>query len=153
MQLSQSANDSFVQCGLVLHAQRGVLSRHAMQHVGNFLFVAVARGFQSKAKDRLREVQRLEMNVIVFLRIVQNGVEVDVIDLGDSDDVSRHGGIHFHVILALQPVQVRHLERLAGIADKQLRIRRHRSLMHAEYAELADKWVDFHLEYVCENVF
>jgi hypothetical protein len=45
-----------------------------------------------------------------------------------------------------------HLERLASVADEQLRVARHGAPVDAEDAELADERIDDDLEHVREHV-
>ena len=51
--------------------------------------------------------------MILVVRIVQHGVEVDLVDLGDRADVARHERVGLDEVLALQQVGVADLERLA----------------------------------------
>ena len=55
-------------------------------------------------------------------------------------------------LLALQHEQVADLERLAAVADEELRVLGDRALVHAEDAELADERVHHDLEDVREDV-
>ena len=90
--------------------------------------------------------------VILVVRVVQHGVEMDLVDLGHRADVARHRLRDLDVILALQLEQVRELDRLARVAHEQLRARPHRALVHAEDAELADERIDRDLEHVRDDV-
>ena len=118
MEVTQSAYYCFIERAVVINFQRRFLGSHSMQDIRQFLLVAVPVGFKCKPEDRLWEIQRLEMNVIVFLRIVQHCIEVNVINLGDSNNVARHGLIYFNMFLALQAIQVGNFERFSCIADE-----------------------------------
>ena len=63
-----------------------------------------------------------------------------------------HRAVDLDVLAALQHEQVPDLERLAPVADEELRVLGHRALVHAEDAELADERVDDDLEHVREHV-
>ena len=54
--------------------------------------------------------------------------------------------------LAAQQVQVARPDRLAALADVELRARRDAALVHAEHREAADVGVDLDLEHVGERV-
>ena len=71
----------------------------------------------------------LQVDVVLVVRVVQHGVERDFVDLGDGRDVAGHARIGFDVLLALQQEQVADLERLAAVADEELRSRRDRALV------------------------
>ena len=77
---------------------------------------------------------------------------LDLVDLGHRGQVARHRAVDLDVLAALQHEQVADLERLASVADEELRVARHRALVHAEYAELADEGIDDDLEHVREHV-
>jgi hypothetical protein len=88
----------------------------------------------------------LQVDVVVLGRVVQHGVEVDVVDLGHGDDVARHRARHLDMVLALQHEQVADLERLAAVADVELAVPGDRALVDAEDAHPADIGVDGDLE-------
>ncbi len=95
---------------------------------------------------RQREGQRLQMDVLVLRGVVQHRVEVQFVHLGHRTDVAGQRLRHLDMLLALQPEQVRHLERLAAAAHVELAALRHRALVHAEDAELADEGIGGDLE-------
>ena len=66
--------------------------------------------------------------------------------------IARNGAVDLDVLAALQHEQVPDLERLAAVADEELRVARHRALVHAEDAELADERIHHDLEHVREHV-
>ena len=68
--------------------------------------------------------------------------KLDLLDLRDRRDVAGNGPVDLDVLRALQHEQVADLERLAAVADEELRVARDRALVHAEDAELADERVD-----------
>ena len=71
---------------------------------------------------------------------------MQLIDLGHRADVAWVGARHLDMLLALQHEQVVDLEGFAAVADVQQAALRHRALVHAEDAELADKGVGGDLE-------
>lgn len=84
--------------------------------------------------------------------VVQHGVVVQLVNLGQRADVAGAGAGHLHMALALLQVQVRHLERLAPVAHVELRARADGALVHAHEAELADVGVDADLEHLGQHV-
>ena len=86
--------------------------------------------------------------MVLVVGIVQHRVEVQLVDLGHGADVARDRLRDLRVVLSLKLVEMRDLDRLARVADQQLRARAYRSLVDAEDAELADEGVDGHLEHV-----
>ena len=92
------------------------------------------------------------MDLVLVVRIVQHAVELDLVDFRDRRDVARHGAIDLDLLATLQHQQVADLERLAPVADEQLRVAGDRALVYAKDAQLADERVDDHLEHVGEHV-
>ena len=92
------------------------------------------------------------MDVVLVVRIVQHAVEFDLVDLRHRGDVARNRAVHLHALAALQQEEVADLERLAAVADEELRVAGDRALMDAEDAELADERIDDDLEHVREHV-
>jgi hypothetical protein len=117
-----------------------------------FLFLAAALHVNRESIHGLREVQRLKVKVIFVVRIVQDGVVMNVFHLGDGADIAGDARIHFQVLAALDLEQMAHLERFARIADEQLAVGFHGSLVHAEDAELAHERVVADLEHVGDHV-
>ncbi len=64
------------------------------------------------------------MEVVLVVGVVQHGIEVQFVELGHRADVARHRQRHLVVLLALHAEQVRDLDRLARVADEQLRAAR-----------------------------
>ena len=90
--------------------------------------------------------------MILVVRIVQHGVEVQLVDLRDRADVAGYRARNLRVLLALKLIEMRDLERLARIADEELRAGAYRALVHAEHAEPADERIDADLEHVRDHV-
>ena len=86
----------------MLDAQAGIFFGQLVQRGREFLFLALVRGFHRQPEHRLREIQRLQMDLVLVVRIVQHGVEMDFLDLGHAGDVAGHGVVDLHVVLALQ---------------------------------------------------
>ena len=99
-----------------------------------------------------RQLERPGVHVRVLGRVVQDVVELDLVDLGDGADVARDRLVHFDLRLAAQQVEVAGLDRLAALADVELRARRDAALVHAEHREAADVGIDLDLEHVRERV-
>ena len=133
--------------------ERRILRHHPVQHFGNALFVAAALGLDRDAVHRRREFERLHVDVVFLVRIVQHAIEFDLLHLGDGADIARHEFIDLKVILALQLVQVANLERSLAVADIELRILAHSALMDAEDTNLAHVGVGDDLEYVRQHMF
>jgi hypothetical protein len=152
VQLRQAAHDGLVHHRVVLDRQGRVLGRDLREHVVDASDVARALGFDRQAEHRPGEVERLHVDVVLVVRVVQHAVEDDVVDLGHRADVARHEPRHLDHLLALQQERVRDLERLLAVADVELRVRADRALVHAEHADLADEGVVPDLEHVREHV-
>ena len=138
--------------GVVLDDERRILGDHPVQHLGDPLLVAALLRRDRDALHRRRELERPHVDVVLVVRVVQHAVELDLVDLRHRGDVAGHGAVDLDVLAALQHEQVADLERLAAVADEELRVLGHRALVHAEDAELADERVDHHLEHVREHV-
>ena len=82
----------------------------------------------------VRELQRAQVDVVLVVRIVQHGVELDLLDLGHRADVAGDQRVGLDVFLALELVEVADLERPLAVADEELRVLRDRALVDAEYA-------------------
>ena len=65
----------------------------------------------------------LRVDVVLVVRVVQHGVEVDLVDLGDGADVAGHASLDLGLVLAPQHEEVADLERLAAVADEELPVR------------------------------
>ena len=152
VQVAQRAQHRLVGRRIVLDDDRRVLGDHPVQHVGDPLLVAALLRRDRDAVHRHRELEGPHVDVVLVVRVVQHAVELDLVDLGDGGDVAGHRAVDLDVLAALQHEQVPDLERLAAVADEELRVLGHRALVDAEDAELADERVDDHLEHVREHV-
>ena len=133
-------------------SERRVLRRELVHRFRDPLLVAAALRFDGEAVHRRGEFQRREMDVVFVVRVVQHGVEMDLVHLRDRADVARHERIGFDELLALQQIGMAHLERLAAVADEKLGVARDRALVHAKDADLAHERVDHDFEDVREHV-
>ena len=130
----------------------GILGGHLVQHVGDPLLVAAALRRDREAVHRHRELERPHVNLVLVVRVVQHAVERDLVDLRHRGEIAGHRAVDLDVLAALQHEQMADLEALASLADVELRLLRHRALVHAEDAQLADERVHHDLEHVCEHV-
>jgi len=144
--------DSLYLLAVVLDQETRVFLGQLVQGGGKFLFLPAGAGFDRQAEHGLREIQRPEPDVVLVVAVVQHGVEVDVLDLGHGGDVAGHGLVDFHVVLALQLEKMPDLERLAAVADEELRVAPDGALEHAEHRSLADERVDDDFEHVRDHV-
>ncbi len=92
------------------------------------------------------------MDLVLVVRIVQHAVELDVVHFRDRREIARHRAVDFDVLAALEHEEVADLERLAAVADEELRVPGDRALVHAEDAELAHERIHHDLEHVREHV-
>ena len=130
----------------------GILGDHPVQHVGDPLLVAALFRRDRHALHRHREFERPHVDVVLVVRIVQHAVELDLVHLRHRGEVAGHGALDLDVLAALEQEEMPDLEWLPAVADEELRVAGHRTLVHAEDAELADERVDDHLEDVREDV-
>ena len=152
VQLAQAVEHGLVAAGQMLDLQARVFVDQLGQDLPQPLLVAVALRLDGQAVHGLGQVQRREVDVVVFGRVVQHGVVMQRVDLGHGHDVAWHGLIHLHRLLALQHEQVRHLEGLAAVADEECSVARQRALVHAEDPQAADEGVDRDLEDMGQHV-
>ena len=137
---------------MMLDAHARIFGDQLVQRVRELLLFAAPLRLDREARHRRREHDRLQVVVILVVRIVQHGVEVQLVDLGTAQMSPGMAARDLGVLLALQLIQVRDLERLARVADEELRAGAHRALVHAEDAELADERIDADLEHVRDHV-
>ena len=152
VQLAQAVNHGLVGVRILGHLQADVFFNQPAQHLPQPLFVAAPLGRDGQPVHRHREGQWQQADVIVLGRVVQHGVKVQFIHLGDGAEVAGDSALHFHGALALQQVQMGQLERLAPIAHIQLHARRERALVHPQNAQLAHVGIDRHLEHMGQHV-
>ena len=148
MQIAEAVEHRLVLRRVMLDAHAGILGHQPVQRLGELLLVAALLGCDREPEHRRRERDRLQVVVILVVRVVQHGVEMQLVDLRHGADVAGDRLRDLGVILALQLVEMRHLDRLARVADEQLRAGAHRALVNAEDAELADERIDGDLEHV-----
>jgi hypothetical protein len=92
------------------------------------------------------KAQRLQVNLVLVVGVVQHHVAMDVVDLGHRANIARNAGGDFGMFFAVELEQVADLERFAAVADEELAVLGDRALVDAENAELADEGVDQYLE-------
>src|SRR3546814_8661035 len=68
-----------------------ILFGQLVQGRGQVLFLAAGGCLNGQAEHRFGIVQWPQMDVIVVVRIVHDGVEMDVVDLGDRGNVASDG--------------------------------------------------------------
>ena len=93
--------------------QRRILRGDPVQHVRNALLVAAPLGLDRHAVHRRREFERLHVDVVFVVRIVQHAIELDFVHLGHRGNVAGHRAVDLDVLASLQHEQVPDLERLA----------------------------------------
>jgi hypothetical protein len=152
VQLAETVDDRLVGAGDVLELQARVLVDELGQDLPHALLVAVALGLDRQAVHGPRERHRREVDVVVLGGVVQDGVELDLVDLGDRDDVAGQRLRDLDMVLALEHEEMRDLERLSAVADVEEAVLRDRPLVDAKDAEPADEGIDRDLEDVREHV-
>ena len=152
VQLAHAVEHRLVHARMMLDAHARILRHQLVQAVREALFLATPFRFDGDAEHRRRERDRLEVKLILIVRVVEHRVEMQLVDLRDGADVARNAGRDFGVLLAQQAKQVRDLEGLARIADEQLAAVAHGALVNPEQAELADEGIDRDFEHVRDDV-
>ena len=122
---AQTANHGLVAGRMTLDDEARIFHRQLAQDVEQALLVALLLGLDGQALHRLREFERLQVDVVLVVRIVQHAVELDFLDLGDGADVARQQFVDFDVVLALKLVEVADLERALAVADEELQVLAH----------------------------
>ena len=130
--LAEAANHRFIAGRMALDDEGRIFHRQLAEDVEQPLLVALLLRLDGQAGHRLRKLERHEVDVILVVRIVQNAVELDFIDLGDRADVARQQFVDLDGVLALQLIQVGHLERTLAVADEELHVPLQGALVHAE---------------------
>ncbi|MBS0302119.1 MAG: GTP-binding protein, partial [Proteobacteria bacterium] len=136
VQLAQAAHDGLVRTGGALQPQAGVFGHQLGHHLPQALLVAAPLGAERHAMHRHWKGQRLQVHVLMLGGVVQHGVELQLVHLGDGADRARAGRRQLGMALALLQIEVAHLEGLAPVADIELGARRDGALVHAHKAEL-----------------
>ncbi len=148
----QAADDGFVGVGVALDDEGRVFHGQLAEDVEEALLVALLLGLHGKTGHGAGEVEGYEVDVVLVVGIVEHAVELDLLDLGNGADVTRQEFIHLDRILALELVEVGHLERPLAVADEELHVLLHGTLMHAENTDLAHVGIGHHLEDVGQHV-
>ncbi len=86
--------------------------------------------------------ERPQVDVVLVVRIVQHASKWISSTLATAPMSPGTSASDLDVLLALQQEQVPDLERLAAVADEELRVLGDRALVHAEDADLADERID-----------
>ena len=152
VKLAHAVEHGLVHRGVVLDAHARVLGGELVQGVGEALLVAAALRLDRESEHRRREGDRLQVVLVLLVRVMQHCIQVQLLHLGDRADVPGLGGRDLARLLAQEAVEVRDLDGFAPVADEELAARTHRALVHAQHPELADVRVDAHLEDVRDHV-
>ena len=105
---------------MALDLEARIFDFQFVQHVEETLFVGLFLGLDGQSLHRLREFERLEVDVILIVRVVQYTVELDFLDFGDSTNVAGDQLVDLDVFLAEQSIEVTDFERALGIANEKL---------------------------------
>src|SRR3954465_7933952 len=135
MQIRKPADHALVQLLVVLDAKARIFLAEPLQRGCELLLLTLVRGLDREAEHRHREIERLQVDLVLVVRIVQHGVEMDFLDLRDGGDVARNGLLDLGVILAAKLEEVADLERFLAVVDEELRIFPDHALVDAEHAE------------------
>ena len=73
----------------MLDAHAGVLGGELVQRIGKALLVAAALRLDRDAEHGRRKRHRLQVILVLVVRVVQHGIQVQLVDLGDRADVAR----------------------------------------------------------------
>lgn len=116
MQLAESAHDRLVRRGIVLDMEAGVFGFELVQCIGQLLLVAALGRVDRETEQRNRALQAREVEMILLVRVVQDGVEMDVVDTRYRQDVSGHTLGDLDLLGTVEAIQMVDLERLARVA-------------------------------------
>ena len=150
--VAKATDHRFVGGRVTLDLEGRVLHGQFAEDIEQTLLVALLLRLDGQAGHRLREFERLQVNMVFVVRVVQHAVEGYFVDLGHSADFARQQFIHLEGLGALDTVKVCHLERFLAVTDEELHFLLHRALMHAEDADLAHVGVDDHLEHMRQHM-
>ena len=150
--VTQAADHRLVGVRVALDLEAGVFQFELVQYFKQAVFIALALGLHRQPLHGQWKLQRLQVDVVFVVRVVQHAIEFDLVHLGHRPDVARPQAGHFDIVLALQAVEVRHLERPLARADEQLRVLCNRALVHAKHPHLANERVHHHLEHMGQHV-
>ena len=84
MQFAASVEHGLVQRWDVLEPQTRILREQLMQSIGDLLLIAMARGGDGDALHRRDRLGRLQVVVILIVRIMHDRIDVQLIDLGQT---------------------------------------------------------------------
>ena len=152
MHLAEAADHGLLGLEVVLDGQAGVFIKEAVQGFGELLLVTVFLCRQGQAENGLGIARRHQVEVVLVVGVVEDGVPVDVVHPGHGADVAGNADFDLGLGLALDAQQVTDLEGLAGVADEELGVGCDRALVDAEQAEFAAEGVVAHLEDVGDDV-
>src|SRR5579863_9726699 len=125
---------------MVLDADARILRRELVKGIGEALLVAAALRLYGEAQHRRREGDGLEMVLVLVVGVMQHGIEVQLVHLGDRADIARDRFRYLHGVLADELIYMCDLEWFARIAHEELGTGAHGALMDAQNTELADVW-------------
>ena len=102
MQLAHAVQHGLVQARVMLDAHARILRDELVQSVRQLLLLAAPLRLDRQSGHRRRERDRLEVVMILIVRVVQHGIEMQLVDLRHGADVAGDGPRHLRVLLALQ---------------------------------------------------
>src|SRR3569833_4716945 len=104
----------------MLDTNARILGHELMERIRQSLLVSAALRRNRVTEHRWRKGDRLEVVVILIVRVMQNRVQVQLYQLRNSTDVTRNRVGHFLRIFTHQFHEMGNLDRLTRIADKNL---------------------------------
>ncbi len=152
VQLAQAVDQGLVGGRHLLDPEAGVLVHQAVQDFPESLLVAMPGRADGQAMHRDGKVQRCQMDVCILGVVVQHGIKVQLLDLGDGAELAGQGLLDLHMFLALQPQEMADAKGLARMAHQQLGILAQSALMHAQHAHLAQIGVGHDLEHMGQHM-
>jgi len=106
MHIAQPTDNGFIGAGVALHLEAWVFQLKFVQYFKQAVLITLAPRLHRQSLHGQGKLEWREVNVVLIVRVVQHAVKLDLIDLGNRADVAWHQAGHFHVVLALQPVEV-----------------------------------------------
>ncbi len=152
MQVGQAADDGLVEFLVVFDAEARVFLGEPPERRAEFLFLALVRRLDREAEHRQRKIDWFQADLVLVVRIVQDRVEMDLLDLRNRGDIAGDCLFDLEVFLALELEQMADLECLFAVVDEQLGVLAHGALVDAEDRQLADERVIDDLEYIRDHV-
>ncbi len=132
VELPHTVQDSLVDTRVVLNANTRILGCQLVERVRETLLVSPPLRLDGNPQHGRRKAHGLEMIFILFVRIVDDGIEMELFDLGCDADVSRNGCGDLCGVLPHDFVQMGDLHGLAAVADKHEGARTQRALVDAQ---------------------